>query len=232
MEGAATGLPPVSLVRRYDTHRLVPSKWSDEGSALTRIANDDAHLAVIFELDNATNDRLLAEADQSPGIAVAELLFGVPNARIVNAAFTHPHPLGSRFNSPQRGAWYAAFELRTAQAEVAFHKAVQLAEIGRFEDETTFDDYLSDLSAELHDLRGAGEYADCLDAESYVASQSLSERLLEAGSLGVVYPSVRRAAGTCVACFRPALVTNVRRSGTYRFRWRGSATPEIERARG
>jgi len=231
-EPAALALPPVSLVRRYDTHRLIPSKWSDEGSALVRIANDDAHLAAIFELDNATNDRLLAEAERAPGIGVAELLFGVPHSRVVNAAFTHPHPLGSRFNSPQRGAWYAAFELRTAQAEVAFHKSVQLAEIDRFVDEATCDDYLSDISAELHDLRGAAAFSACLDPESYLASQVLGERLLAAGSLGVVYPSVRRPQGTCLACFRPALVTNVRRGGTWRFVWRGAPTPEVERVRG
>ena len=34
--------------------------------------------------------------------------------------------------------------------------------------------------------------------------------LLAAGSAGIVYPSVRRANGTCLVCFRPALVTNVR----------------------
>jgi hypothetical protein len=52
-------------------------------------------------------------------------------------------------------------------------------------------------------------------------------RLLEAGSLGVVYPSVRRKRGTCVACFRPALVMNVRKGSTYRFVWNGRAEPEI-----
>ena len=79
---------------------------------LARIADDDAHLADIFDLDHATNDRLLAENERRPGIGVRELLFGVPYYRIVNAAFTHAHPFGSRFNGPERGAWYAAFELR------------------------------------------------------------------------------------------------------------------------
>ena len=53
-----------------------------------------------------------------------------------------------------------------------------------------------------------------------------------AGSLGVVYPSVRHAGGTCVACFRPALVANVRCGVTYRFTWRGTAVPEVEVAEG
>jgi hypothetical protein len=36
---------------------------------------------------------------------------GVPEAHIVNAAFTHHGPHGRRFHSPQRGAWYAGVEL-------------------------------------------------------------------------------------------------------------------------
>lgn len=221
-----SGLPPVTLVRRYDTHRLIPSKHGD-ASVLARVADDEAHLAEIFDLDHATNDRLLAENDRSPGISVHELVFDVPCYRIVNAAFTHPHPLGARFNGPERGAWYSAFELKTAQAEVAFHKTVHLAEIGRFEDEITYDDYLSDFSAALHDLRGRGAFRDCLDPDSYVQSQALAERLQAAGSLGVVYPSVRRGGGTCLACFRPALVGNVRKAATYSFRWHGEPTPVI-----
>jgi hypothetical protein len=97
-------LPPTTLVRRNDTHRLIPAKYSEGESVLARIADDDAHLNDIFDLDNSTNDRLLAENNLLPGIGVHELVFGVPYYRIVNAAFCHPHPLGSRFNGPDRGA--------------------------------------------------------------------------------------------------------------------------------
>jgi len=220
-------LPETSLVRRYDTHRLIPSKYSDD-SVLNDIADDDAHLQDIFDLDGATNDRLLAENERLPGIGVHELIFGIPYYRIVNASFTHAHPLGSRFNGPERGAWYTAFELETAQTEVAFHKTVQLAEIGRFEDEVSFDDYFSDFSGEFHDLRETQDFSDCLDPNSYTPSQALAERLLDASSLGIVYPSVRRHGGTCLVCFRPALVTNVRKGQTYEFKWTGKPTPVIK----
>jgi hypothetical protein len=222
-------LPRTTLVRRFDTHRLIPSRHRPGGeSVLALIADDDGHLAELFDLDHATNERLLGEHDLLPGIGVHELLFGVPNHRVVNAAFTHAHPLGSRFNGPERGAWYAAFDVATSRAEVAFHRSVALAEIGRLEDSVTYDDYLADVSAELHDLRDDARFADCLAPDSYVASQGLAEALLGAGSLGVVYPSVRHAGGTCVACFRPALVANVRRGTTYRFTWRGTPVPEVE----
>lgn len=214
-------LPAVTLVRQFDTHRLIPSKYSAGGdSVLARIAGDDGHLKDIFDLDNATNDRLKAENNLLPGIGVDELVFGVPYYRIVNAAFCHAQPLGSRFNGPDRGAWYAAFELPTAQSEVAFHKSVELAEVGWKEEESvTYDDYLADFSAELHDIREARNFDRCLDLDSYVTSQELAQQLLAADALGIVYPSVRRPDGICLACFRPALVMNVRKDRTYRFTW-------------
>jgi hypothetical protein len=221
-------LPRTTLVRRNDTHRLIPSKFVEGGdSVLTRIADNDAHLKDIFDLDNATNDRLIAEHNLLPGIGIHELVFGVPYYRIVNAAFCHAHPLGSRFNGPDRGAWYAAFEVKTAQAEIAFHKSVELAEVGWFEEEITYDDYLADFSADFHDLREDVRFKSCLAPASYMASQDLAQQLLDSGSLGMVYPSVRRKDGTCIACFRPALVMNVRKGRTYRCVWTGGAEPEI-----
>ena len=133
-------LPRTTLVRRNDTHRLIPAKYSKGESVLARIADDDAHLNDIFDLDHATNDRLLAENNLLPGIGVHELVFGVPYYRIVNAAFCHPHPLGSRFNGPDRGAWYAAFEIETVQAEVAFHKWIELAEVSWFDEDVAYDE--------------------------------------------------------------------------------------------
>ena len=235
MKRARLALPRVTLVRRFDTHRLIPSKYSeDDSSALKAIADDDRHLRDIVDLDNATSDRLHAEHNRLPGIGLDELVFGVPHFRIVNAAFWHAHPLGSRFNGPERGAWYASFDLATAQAEVAFRKSIELAEVGElgwFDEVVTYDDYLADFSARFHDLRKDQRFADYLASESYVASQDLAQRLLHEGSPGVIYPNVRRKSGTCVACFRPALVTNVRKAATYRFSWKGRSKPAINRAK-
>ncbi len=222
--------PPVRLVRANDTSRLVPSRHADE-TVLARIAEDDEHLKDVIALDAATNDRLLAENDLETGISSHELVFGVPWFRIVNAAFSHAHPSGGRFNGPERGAWYAGIELETAQAEVAHHKWIELSEVGWLEEEATYVEYRADFSAEFHDLRGRREFRACLDPSSYVASQRLAADLLQAGSLGVVYPSARRPKGTCVACFRPALVGNVRQGARFRFRWSGSPAPTVERLR-
>jgi hypothetical protein len=224
-------IPPLAKLRRDDTHRLIPSRYADE-TVLARLSDDDAQLRDLFELEGATNERLQGEANLLPGIGVHELLFGVRHAAIVNAAFLHPHPEGSRFNGPERGAWYAAFELETAEAEVAFHKAQELREVDWREPETfRFAEFLADFRAEMHDLRGK-PYPRYLDPDSYVESQLLARELLGSGSAGIMYPSVRRASGTCLACFRPALVTNVRRARTVTIAFREACSePVIRRTR-
>jgi RES domain-containing protein len=228
----SAALPRTTLLRQFDTVRLVPSRFAAaEDSVLAAIATDDAHLADLFELDGATNERLRAERGLLPGIGIDELVFGVPNFRIVNAAFTHARPEGSRFNGPDRGAWYCSFEIETALAEVAFHKSVEYAEIGRFEDSVAYEAFLADFTHAFHDLRGDRRFAACLDPRSYRASQKLAERLMRGEAVGVVYPSVRRAAGVNLACFRPAVVGNVRRGEGWRLTWSGSPEPRVARIR-
>ena len=145
---------PITLLRQYDLHHLIPSRFSEyEDSVLAPIADDADHLQKLFELDNSTNQRLLAESDCLPGIGVDELVFGIPNFRIINAAFTCPRPEGSRFNGSDRGAWYCSFELETALAEVVFHKTVEYAEISFFNDSVSYQLYLADFACEFHDIR-------------------------------------------------------------------------------
>lgn len=212
-------LPKTTHISQNDTHRLIPNRLFEEGeSVLSRLGLPPAQMEHLFQLDDATNERLAGEANLLPGITVHELVFGVPYYHIVNAAFTHAQPQGSRFNGPDRGAWYAGFSLKTAQAEVAFHYAEGLREVNWREEETvSYREYLGDFRADFHDLRGDPAHKNCLQPDSYRASQRLGRELLNRGSAGVVYPSVRHAGGTCIACFRPALVANVREGALVTF---------------
>lgn len=223
---------PTILLRQYDLHRLIPSRFTeDEDSVLAPIADDGAHLGDLFELDNATNQRLLAESDRLPGIGVDELVFGIPNFRAINAAFAYPRPEGSRFNGPDRGAWYCSFELETALAEVIFHKNVEYSEINFFSDSVSYQLYLADFSSEFHDIRQLLDRANYLDPGSYQDSQLLASQLLDSGSLGIIYPSVRNVGGTNLVCFRPALVGDVRKTDKFEFVWSGSGQPKITKSR-
>ena len=138
-----------------------------------------------------------------------------------------PIPSEAVSTARNRGAWYAAFDPSTSQAEVAWHKWVELVEVDWTEESVTYDDYLADFGGEFHDARGDPTFQKCLDPDSYVESQLLAEPLLRQGSPGIIYPSVRRKGGICLACFRPALVSNVRKTARYRFTWTGAPTPAI-----
>ena len=222
-------LPTLTSLRQFDTCRLIPSRFADlEDSVLAPLADSDATLRDLFDLDNATNERLRGESGLLPGIGMDELVFGLPNFRIVNAAYTYARPEGSRFNDGERGAWYCAFDAATALAEVTFHKTVEYQEIDRFDDSITYQALLADFNAGFHDIRGAKSFHQCLDPRSYVASQELANTLLDAGSMGIIYPSVRAAGGVNLACFRPALVGNVRKAQVYRLTWAGSPIPSVE----
>jgi len=94
----------------------------------------------------------------------------------------------------------------------------------------TYIDFLADFRGKFHDIRNDPSFGNCLDGSSYNASQRLARSLLEGGSAGVVYPSVRHKAGTCIVCFRPALVSNVRKGSSISIAFENSfATPEIRK---
>ena len=199
------------------THRLVPSEYS-AGSVLESLPLPANVLADLSELDAATNERKIAERGRYAGIGPNELLFGVPQAQIVNAAFCHPSPYGGRFHGPQRGAWYAAFDLETSIEEVSFHKRRFLRE-AHISGEHDFEyvDFLADFFGEFHRLDGR-ESESYLQPEPvpecYAASQALATALFYAGSHGVVYPSVvgRRAPALRIST---RLIFHPRRSNTY-----------------
>jgi hypothetical protein len=200
------------------THRLVPSKYAG-GSVLETLPLPPSVLSELSELDAATNGRKLAERGGILSIGPGELLLGVPEAQIVNAAFCHPGPEGRRFNDHRRGAWYAGAELETSFAEVAFHKRrfledARLMGLANFQ----YQDFLADFSGEYSHLDDV-DRESCLQPEPipqcYRPGQALANTLLYAGANGIVYPSVRSAGGTCIACFRPALVFHPRRAALY-----------------
>ncbi len=219
--------PPLAVFTLADWHRLIPSRFSERDTVLAGIADSDAMLEDVILLDGATNDRIQGEQQGLIGISTFELVYGIPNAHIVNAAFTHTNEMGSRFNDDTRGAWYAAEVVETSLAEVTYHKARRLADIivpelpGEQPDQetSTFDDWQADFRAAFHLLEPAEDFPEYLQPEPvpqcYAASQQLAKHLLGQQSNGVVYNSVRRAGARCLACFRPALVYNPRRSGCF-----------------
>jgi hypothetical protein len=107
---------------------------------------------------------------------------------------------------------------KTSVAEVTFHKRRFLQD-ARLTGQYAFEyrDFLADFSGQFHYL-DSNESQACLQPGPVpqCASQALPNSLLYAGSNGIVYPSVRHSPGTCIACFRPALVFHPRRGPEHR----------------
>jgi hypothetical protein len=228
-------LPPTVDLAQRDTVRLIPTGRLKE-PALLPLAADQRALDELASLESATNARLRAEEAGLADLDPRELVFGRAGRTFINAAFTHTRPGGNRFNDDERGAWYAGFETRTALAEVAYHLTRELEAIGRFENVTDYAELLADFYGPFHDLRGFDAAEPFLHPDptiGYPAGQALARRLrAETGSSGVVYRSVRRRGGTCLAAFRPDLVQNLREGGIWRLTWQGTPEPSATREAG
>lgn len=215
-------IPETARIRWENTCRLIPSRYPSTG-ILDRVSTP-ADLPYVFELESWTNDRISEELGLLHKLPEEEWATG-PQASVIMAAFCHPRPGGGRFNSSDRGAWYAARRLSTAHAEIAWHRTQELAEIGVFDTRVQMRLYLARFNADFHDVRSRPQ-----DPQSYTGSQELARNLLEAGSNGILWRSVRDpVAGECVACFRPKLILNVRPDAHFEYRWQGAPTPTIRR---
>jgi hypothetical protein len=222
--------PPTRKLHLIGACRLVPSLYPSRGVLDTIAAPSD--LAAILELETWSNDRVSTELGVLHRVPKEEWVAGRPMASVIMAAFCHPRPTGGRFNSPERGAWYAANSLDAAHAEVVYHRTLELSEIGVFETRVQMRLYRADFHAVFHDVRAhLPANAPYHDPASYTASQALARRLLADGSNGVIYRSVRHRPQTgeshCLACFRPAQVANVRVGMHFEYRWEGRRTPQI-----
>jgi len=224
-------MPPSRKLHLRDTCRLVPSLYPSRGILDTVASPGD--LPMVLELESWSNDRISSELGILHRIPPEEWVTGRAMASVIMAAFCHPRPGGGRFNTSERGAWYAADSLAAAHAEVVYHRTAELAEIGVFDTRVQMRLYRADFDAVFHDVRDqAPANIPYHDPVSYSASQQLARRLLAEGSNGVIYRSVRYEGGKCIACFRPALVMNVRSGAHFEYRWEGGRTPAIVRLSG
>jgi len=187
-------------------------------------------LDAVFELESWTNDRVSTELGVLLRIPRDEWVVGTPLASVVMAAFCHPRPGGARFNGDDRGAWYASFALETAHAEAAFHRGRELAEVGVTDARLQMREYTATFTGPFRDVRSdRREHRALHDPVSYEPSQRFARELFDQGANGVVYRSVRHDGGTCLACFKPALVSDVSIAGHYEYRWSGAAEPVVQR---
>lgn len=223
--------PPLARIALGNTVRLIRNAHLLP-SALGKLADTHGETEDLAELESGTNARLIAEHGGFLDLHPGELVRGIHNATLINAAFAHTRPGGSRFNEETRGAWYCATSVDTALAGVIFHITRFLAEANNsFDQSIDYVELFAALDTDLHDLRTLDPTDAVLHPDTavgYSAGQALARTLRgDHHSAGVVYPSVRDPDGTCFAIFVPRLVQNVRRGGTINVEWTGSPTPTV-----
>ena len=220
-------VPPRADIARRDTIRLISTGRLKE-PVLSPLARNHGELEDLAALEGATSGRLQAQEGGLSDLDPRELVFGRPSYTFINAAFAYTRPGGNRFNDDARGAWYCAFDAETALGEVAFHLTRELAAVDRFENVTDYAELVADFFGSFHDLRGTEFSKDPDTAVAYPAGQALAGHLRkQEAAIGLVYPSVRHAGGTCLAAFYPDLVQNLRQGGIWRLEWQGSPIPVI-----
>jgi RES domain len=221
-------LAPAARVSWRRTCRLVPSRFPPVG-LFDRIASA-GDLDALIELEGWTNDRLSGELGILTNIPIDEWVVGRVMASVIMAPFCHLAEGGGRFSVKDRGAWYAGRSLETALAESIHHRTKELEEVGTYDTRVEVRLYYADFSSTFHDVRGRDRrFAPLHDPDDYGPSQSVGQRLFDAGSNGVIYRSVRHAGGDCIVCYRPRLVLNVRAAAHYEYRWEGTPEPRVRR---
>jgi hypothetical protein len=224
-------LPPTFNLTQHDTVRLISTGRLKDPVLLPLAANHGA-LEDLAELESATNGRLIAQESGLPHLDPRELVFGRAGFTFINAAFTHTRPGGNRFNDDDRGAWYCGFDADTAIGEISYHLTRELEAVGRFENITDYAELIADFFGLFHDLREAEtEMVLHQDpAVAYPVGQKLARELRVAhSSNGIIYPSVRHRGGSCLVCFRPDMVQNLRQGSIWRLEWQGIPTPTVTR---
>jgi len=214
-------LPPASRVLWPRTHRLVNAHFPPID--LYDDIADPADWERVTAAVQRTNPRILDEIGDLRLVPVERRLGG-PGASWVMAAFTHVSPdRQSRFSNGGFGVYYAGESVATALHEHSFH-------MGRFYRRTNEPpgwisqarELIGRIDADLIDLR-IGVFPDLLDPdpECYGAAQAFAAHAREAGADGVVYPSLRRPGGECIAAFWPNVVSPPTQGDHYRYHWNG-----------
>ncbi len=197
-----TAAPGVVHVTWARAHRIIATRHPPID--LFEDIADPSDWDAIISGENKTNTRIVQSVGLLDRVPRARRVGG-PGASFVMAPFTHASPASTgRFHDGTFGAYYAARSFETALAETMHHSAkfyLSTAEApGWF---SQFRELVGSIDNEFHELRDRTVFAPYLDPVDYLPSQALARTLRADGSNGIVYPSVRDAAGECVAAFWP-----------------------------
>jgi hypothetical protein len=198
------------------TIRLANVEWLK--NVLSRLSDGEKELSELHEIAAITGP-------------VKGVVFGAPNRHFVDGCFINAKPRErSRFSGQDRGAWYAALEVATCFAEVAFHLRDFMVKANMPSVESTYTELIASMAGKYVDLcKNPGHPSLNSDpVKGYAAGGALAAAAIAGGALGIVYPSVRRKGGTCIAALFPSAVQSVEVGKSYRLFLANGKKPRIK----
>lgn len=212
------GEPKRSAITWHPAYRIVPSRFPTID--IFERFEDTHDWDALIELEIATNPRA-RDAIGDIELVPREERVGGPGSTAIMAAFMHLNPLGTRFSDGRYGVFYAARDRETAIDETVHHREIFLRRTTARPVDLDMRVYAVDVAGEFHDIRPLDAPA-VYSCDDYIASQELGARLREAGSNGIVYRSVRRSGGECIAVFKARRLSRCRTDRHLSYRWDGS----------
>ncbi len=214
--------PPVAEVRWAAARRIIRSLFPPVD--LFEDIADPADWPLLVAAEQKTNPRLVASIGNLDSVP-PERRVGGPGASYLMAPFTHASPdRPSRFTDGSFGVLYVARRFETALHETMHHHAAFMRSTNEGPGWTSaFREIVLDVSGTLHDLRGSdARWREWLAPDSHAAARTAGRALREAGSDGIVYPSVRDPKGECAALFHPDLASRAHQGRHLDYYWNGS----------
>jgi len=213
--------PVLGRVKWDHATRIIASRFPPI-DLFERVSRDPAVWEALIAAEQLVNPRIRDQVGEIRLVPPDERISG-PGASYVLAPFTHLNPKGSRFSDGSYGVYYAAREFETALYETVHHFARFAADSGdgpRHEDMRVL---VGRIGSTFHDVESVppDKRALILDPNSYATSRSFGAAMRLAGSNGLLYSSVRYAAGACVAAFRPKAVGIPIQTKHLQYHWDG-----------
>jgi hypothetical protein len=218
---------PLAHVRWQKAYRIIRSIYPPVD--LFEDIADPSDWEALASIESKTNPRVWEELGRLDLVPASRRVSG-PGASYLMAPFVHiSTDRPGRFTDGSWGVYSAGQTEEVAIREVAHHHGRTMAASKEERGWTSqFRMLINAIDQKLHDVR---QIIELHAADSYSASQALAKEMRASGSNGLLYRSVRRPGGECVAIFWPDLVPIPVQADHYDFHWDGAHVDRVRNCR-
>lgn len=208
---------PIAVEVNWQGRRIIPSRFPP--ISLFERVTDPVNYELAFYIESLTNDRLRDEVGDLSLVLPQERISG-PGTSPIMASFTHIG-YSSRFTTGNYGVYYAASNSATAIAETTYHRALFLSATNEPDTSIHMREYVGDILLPMLDITHQN-YIELHNPDDYSLSQSFGLKQRLNGHAGILYSSVRKEGGFCVAVFKACALSPVIQSAHYEYMYSAS----------